>query len=273
MSDSLHIRQRQLLASLLNNDSRDGRGGCEIENHIHDQGPIDTETRLAIYRNAYRLRLGQTIDMDHPVTGAYLGDELFEQMVQGYIDTYRSHYRSLRQYADNLPKYLRYQSPFCDHREIAELARFERLLLTAFDAADASRESELSLRQLPAENWPGLKVVFHPSVQLFESDWNVVDIWQSLKSNRTPPPPKNEPAAYLLWRNRNCLTEFHSLSAVELLMLQLFLRGSTGAEVCEALATYLPENEVSNTYVQLLGGWLSQGIVRQLTALTDPRVA
>ena len=131
MSGELREHQQQLMAYLLGQDST-------IADHVVDQGGITTDVRLGIYRNAYRIRLRETIDVDHPVLGTYLGDELFDRMVDGYIDQHPSSFSSLRQFADRLPKFLSTNTPFSEHPQIAELARFERLLLTAFDAADAS---------------------------------------------------------------------------------------------------------------------------------------
>ena len=51
---------------------------------------LDTATRLEIYRNAYTTRLKKSIETDHPVLGVYLGDDLFDRLVSGYIALYPS---------------------------------------------------------------------------------------------------------------------------------------------------------------------------------------
>ena len=35
------------------------------------QPPVATQTRLDIYQNAYKMRLRETIDTDHPVLGVH----------------------------------------------------------------------------------------------------------------------------------------------------------------------------------------------------------
>ncbi|MEE8059243.1 MAG: putative DNA-binding domain-containing protein [Pseudomonadales bacterium] len=54
MNAELHEHQQQLMAYLLGQDD-------DIAKHIVDQGGINTDVRLAIYRNAYRSRLRETI--------------------------------------------------------------------------------------------------------------------------------------------------------------------------------------------------------------------
>lgn len=257
MKQTLRERQQQMMEYLL-----DGKG--DIADHIAQQGNITVDTRLHIYLNAYRVRLRETIDTDHPVTGDYLGDELFDQMVRHYTEQHPSRYKSLRHFCDELPAFLASSEPFNAHPQIAELARFERLLLSAFDAADASTLESEALASLASDAWPEMTVSFHPSVRLFESHWNVVSIWQAMKKEATPPDAKWSSEQWLLWRNRDHLTEFSHLNSAELCMYRQFLSGADFATVCEALLELIPESEVSTTAVNTLVKWIDQGLIRSL---------
>jgi hypothetical protein len=75
------------------------------------------------------------IDSENEMLGIYLGDDLFEQMVDGYIDSAPSQHPSLRFFGDRLPDYLQDTLPFSDHPILAEIASFERSLLNACDSA------------------------------------------------------------------------------------------------------------------------------------------
>ena len=257
MSSALDERQQQLLDFLLNNDDA-------IKAHISEQKGINSELRLDIYRNAYRIRLRETIDVDHPVLGNYLGDELFDQMVAGYIDKHPSSNKSLRQYADQLPHFLTLHEPFKQHPQISELARFERILLSAFDAADQIPLPASALTSIPAEHWPDLIVRFHPSVQCFQSDWNVVEIWQALKEQRSPPDPKQETVRWLIWRNNDRLTEFRSLNEIEYLLLQGCLKGRSFSLLCEDLLNHIDEESIAPQLVKTISQWLEKGLIIQL---------
>ena len=140
---------------------------ANVNGYIADGGLIDKQTRLNIYTNAYKLRLRGVIDTDHEILSYYLGDELFDQLVEGYINDHPSTHTSLRSYCENIPDYLKNNAPFNEHPVIAELARFEQTLLFAFDANDSSTSNIFDLDRLSVEEWPSIKIRFHPSVQLF----------------------------------------------------------------------------------------------------------
>lgn len=250
--------QRQFLDYLLSRDAA-------FLEHVLDQGPVDRETRAEIYRKGYRLRLRDAIDTDHEMLGLYLGDDLFEQMVEGYIDWRPSTYTSLRHFAEDLPQYLRTHAPFSEHPLIAELAAFERMLLFAFDAADAERVTAAALPEMPAEHWPGMRVRFHPSVQLFVARFNSVESWQALKGGKAPPPAAEQPeVTWLLWRNGERVTEFRPLDASEQALFQAALTGMDFAGLCELLASWHMPEAVGAEALRLLEGWLEAGIVSRL---------
>jgi hypothetical protein len=235
-----------------------------VKHHVVEQGELSREQRVSIYKNAYKARLTESIETDHEILGIYLGDELFEQMAQGYIKTFPSNNRSLRNFSNHLPEYLKQISPFKEHPVIAELARFERRLLDAFDAADAKRATLDELKLIPEHCWPTMTFRLHPSAQLFTTDYNCVECWQALKVNQIPPEPNNQIRNWLIWRNHERLTEFMSLTGTELQILEFMLSGKTFADICNKLANNMPEQEVSAFSVESLISWLNKGIIRSL---------
>ena len=234
-----------------------------IENVV-DQGNMDRATRLNIYQNAYNIRLKECIETDHPVLGLYLGDDLFDRMATGYIEQHPSRYPSLRQFCDQLPDYLRQHEPFKSIPIIAEIAMFERRLMDAFDAADSETTTELELRNLPAEYWPGMKLVFHPSVQIFEAHWNSVECWQALKNNGVPPDVREQQAWWIIWRDNDRLTQFRNLTKDGFVLYQCFKDLYNFADACELLKEHLPEDQIGPSSVNHLKNWFGLGMIRSL---------
>jgi len=95
------------------------------------------------------MRLREFIEVDHRVLGIYLGDDLFDLVAAEYVKQCPSSKTSLRHFADQLPGFLARTEPFSAHGQIPELARFERLLMTAFDAAEANKLPNEALAVLP----------------------------------------------------------------------------------------------------------------------------
>lgn len=269
MSD-LRALQHEFLAYLLNGDPA-------IAEHLADsdtsQASGGRDRRLGVYAHAYRQRLRETLETDHEILGLYLGDALWDQLADGYIAAHPSRYRSLRQYGDALPAWLRDQAPFASHPQIAELAAFERRLLASFDAADAARTDPAALTALPAERWPTLQVRFHPSLQLFSAATNCVPIWQALKAKTTPPAPEAAATTWLLWRGADRLTEFRSMPADEARMLRCLIEGGRFADACECLSEQIDPTEVAATALRFLTGWLQDGLVRSIAAANQAPLA
>ncbi|MGB5261615.1 MAG: DNA-binding domain-containing protein [Gammaproteobacteria bacterium] len=248
-------------------DFLSGKSGL-ITRSIAAQGNIDTETRLNIYRNAYQIRLKQALETDHEMLGIYLGDDLFEVMANGYIGKHPSGFTSLRNYGEQLPEYLKQAEPFNEHPIISELALFERRLLDVFDAADAKRAPLSALREIPPDDWPGMKLRFHPSTELFVAGWNSIESWKALKAGQEPPAAQSQGHAYwLLWRGDDLLSEFRPIDEDEYLLLSLAIEGHSFAAMCESLLSRHNEDRVSAISLDYLSRWFEQGIIKEINCV------
>jgi hypothetical protein len=235
----------------------------QFRQQIAHQGGIATDTRLQIYANAYRMRLRETIETDHEILGLFLGDELFDKMAGEYTVRHPSQSSSLRHFCDGLADFLAEDPFFGQYPILADIACFERRLLASFDAADSHRASFAELQALSAELWPGCRLRFHPSVQLFCCDSNAVECWQSLKHDKAPPQPDYEgKRAWLLWRGATRLTEFISLAPYQLCLLEGFIHGANFAQQCEAMLNYVDAEQAPLQVLQSLQAWFSMGLVR-----------
>lgn len=225
---------------------------------------VSAETRARIYGNAYNIRLRETMETDHEMLGIYLGDDLFEEMVKGYVGQYPSRFTSLRDYTAHLPRFLAATPPFSAHPILAEIAAFERLLLDVFDAPDMPRATLDDLRALPAELWPQMRLRFHPSVQMFRAEWNSVESWSAIKHGAPPDPAGQTEGWWVLWRGTDRLSQFRSLTAMEQTLLETALRGGDFSVLCEIMAE---QPEVDDAAAAMLGhfcDWLNNGIVHTL---------
>lgn len=229
---------------------------------IAGRGNVPVEIRANIYHHAYRQRLREAIDTDHEILGLYLGDELFDLMVDGFIRHHPSSYVSLRDFTSPLPEFLKNQAPFCEHQIIAEIARFERLLLDVFDALDMPSLTVGDLQRIPPEQWPGMRLRLHPSTQLFETGWNSVETWHALKNGNTPEPATQQPGGWwLLWRGTDRLSQFRSLPDEECELLMSVLRGADVSALCELVSAERGEEQAPAVVLNYLVNWLENGMV------------
>jgi hypothetical protein len=246
--------QNEFMALLQGNDRH-------IENHVIKQGALTSGQRVDIYRNGYRIRLRGVIDSDHEMLSLYLGDELFDQFVDGYIDAAPSEHPSLRFFGERIPEYLSNTEPFKNYPILAEMAGFERVLLHTFDSADSDILEPSILQQIPAEAWPTLTFTMHPSIHFYSTHWNSIESWRHLKNENEPPKAahREQPTVWAIWRGPKKITEYESLRAPEWLALQHMKQGRPFAEVCEELTSLLTEEEIAPTLFGYINDWLERG--------------
>ena len=244
--------------------------GEQFHNWVSEQSGLPAASRMQIYANAYLMRLRETIDTDHEILGMYLGDDLFEKMVEGYVRQHPSTFRSLRQFADALPDYLAKDEFFSQYPLLSELAAFERRLINAFDAADSETASFAELQAIAPELWPNIHFRFHPSLQLFSCSTNAVESWQALKAEQAPPQPEtNEQRYWLIWRGKERLTEFISLAPYQQALIHGFLEGNNFASQCESMLQWFDQEQAALQVLQALQAWFEMGIIRAIIA-EDP---
>lgn len=252
---ALHELEQQFLGHVL------GRGVFPRE--WCQQGIVDSDVGIAIYANAYRSRLRDALESDHPVLSRYLGDSLWTSFCAGFIEAHPSRVRSLRHFGQQIPGWLAVNEPFSAHPLIFELAAFERLLLDAFDAADASRLEWSAIQKLETDAWPRLRLQFHPSTRLLETRWNTVEVWRALKSEQDPPEAEaSATPAQLLWRDEERITRFRPVEPNELIALQAgFVEAGDFALLCERLAQNNPAEQVPSLAINCLRRWFDEGII------------
>jgi hypothetical protein len=228
---------------------------------IVDAPPLSAADRLAIYRNAYQIRLIDALHDTYPVLHGLLGDEAWVALGEAYVASHPSVFRSIRWYGAELADFMARFPPY-DQPILSEVALLEWTLAEVFDAKDAPALTRASLSAVAPDAWGGLTFEFHPSLRRLEFSWNTAAVWKAMSRDETPPAPEagDAPAPWLLWR-QDLQNYFRSMSAVESAALDSALRGRSFAEICEALNALLPEQEIPAAAAGLLGTWADSGIL------------
>jgi hypothetical protein len=229
---------------------------------IVDAPPLPAADRLAIYRNAYQVRLIEALDDTYPNLHAVLGDEVFMALGEEFVAAQPSVHRSIRWYGAELAQYLRQHSPYAEQPILAELAMLEWTLAEVFDAADALATPRAAFSAIEPSAWSELRFEFHPSLHRLHLQWNTTAVWQAMSRGEAPPDPvcAEHPVPWLLWR-QNLQNYFRSMTADEAVALDAALRGDNFGEICETLAEWLAEEQIPLRAAGLLGAWADSGII------------
>lgn len=259
----LHELQRQLQSYIL--------GGAVAPGHLVATTPrAGSDERLAVYANAYRLRLSAALEVDYPALRTLLGAQEFDVLAGAYVDACPSGHYSVRWFGRQLGDFLATVPPWQASPALAQLARLEWALGEAFDAADAVPIDPGQLSALHPEQWPGLRVRFHPSLRVVDVDCDIMSAWQALSTGRTAAiEPLARRVTLIVWRarQRNC---FRSLADPEVAIMSMLRNGDTFAATCAALAEATAGGDVAQIFAGSLRRWIDEGLIAAIESAADP---
>jgi len=233
---------------------------------VSASGRPDPDTRLSVYRHAYRSRLKEVLVNDYSAVLMAIGDNPFNRLADDYIDAHPSLYYSLRDFGCHLPAFvsglMQQHEDWQGMHWLYELALFERTLGQAFDAADHAIFSEQNMAGIPPEAWPELRFHMHSSVHRLDLEWNIPEMWQALTADSPIQVTAVHESAspWLIWRDQ-LMTRFRSMQTDEQLALDKLRAGGSFSQACEALATLMSEDEVPLRAAGLLKSWMAQGLI------------
>lgn len=239
------------------------RGTGDIAPHI--AGAETASERLAIYAEAYRLRLMEALETDFVGLRAALDPAEFAAMAHAYIDTYPSTHPSLRHYGGALAAFLARDDRYRGRPLLAELAAFDWALTDAFDAPDAAVLTLDTLAALAPERWGGMRLQPHPSLVRLDLYWNAPAIWKAADSAAPlPVAERSERAiAWAVWR-QELQTYFRSLPPAEAWALDAVRGGRDFAAVCEGLCEWVDPDDAAVHAAGLLKQWIHDGMLRDI---------
>jgi hypothetical protein len=231
----------------------------------------DFATGLAVYRHAYRARLAEALADNYTVLARALGDEGFEALAQAYIAARPSRQPSIRWFGHELAAFMAAAGDeLVPHASLVDFARMDWALRVAFDAADAPLLEAAMLAALGPDDWAGLVLRLHPSVQrvdlahAIEPAWRVLREWQPESGDDQPELPEPQPHAHTLlaWRQQG-ETRWRSLEPLEAALLAAVDQGALFALLCERAAHELGDADTAApAVIGALQRWLADGLLQ-----------
>jgi Putative DNA-binding domain len=223
---------------------------------------LDASARLAIYANAYTLRLAEALREGFPALARTVGPAAFDAMAREYIAAHPSRHASIRWFGAQLAAHLQAHGP----AGLADIARWEWVLGTAFDGPDAAPVGLAAATSVAAGDWATLRIAFCSNVQRIAVRADAVQAWRLAKSGASESLSTGHDAAieWLVWR-RDLVTTFRSLSSDEAWAFDAARDGARFSELCEGLASRVGEEEAAALAASLLKQWLTDGCVAALT--------
>jgi hypothetical protein len=237
-------------------------GTAGIEKRIVGTARVPIATRLAIYGNAYRSRLAETLAAHYPALVALMGAADFDKLCGAYIDVHESHFASIRYYGGELATFLATHAHLKSKPALSELARWEWAMTEVFDAADAAPIDAQALGEVAPEAWAALKFDLHPSLRRLDLHWNAPPLWKALTDNRSAPEAasQHDALAWLLWR-RELQIYFRPLARAEAQALDAARAGQSFGALCVLLCASFGEDEAPARAAGYLREWVESGLI------------
>lgn len=243
------------------------RAASEIEPLTVGTERLPSQRRLAVYADAYRLRLLEVLADDYPGLKGMVGDEGFDVLGRAYIAVCPSSHPSVRWFGRHMPAFLSEASGYRERPSLAEMAAFEWTQGEVMDAADSPLLDIQTLAALAPKSWPGMRIGFQSALRRLDLAWNVPAVWKAI-SGQTDPPPLEERRPglpWLLWR-RDLEVHWRSLEEDERFALDAACEGSSFGAICEGLLERTGDDETPLRAAGFLKQWLNDGLVARIAA-------
>lgn len=239
-------------------------GKTDFIEAIDETPGFDRAARIGVYFDAYRLRLAEFISKEYPILREAIGDDEFEALAIAYMDQTRSRHSNARWYASKLPKFMSGHPQWRMRDDWIDLARFERALSDAFDAADAPASGVGALSTIEQESVPQLRFEFHPSVHLLDLRTGTENAYAAATEGTQISVSKTGREHVLVWRrSEQCC--YRRLEDDETLALTEALNGRRFGEICSLLAFRDMKEDVTKRVAGLLLQWFDDEIVSAIT--------
>jgi hypothetical protein len=233
---------------------------------VLDTEKADRDTLLAVYRDAYALRLIEALTTDFPGLLAMTGPAEFDLMARAYITAHPSTHPSVRWFGRNLADFLAHTPPFSATPAAADMARFEWALGEAFDAADAEPLSFAQLAAAPPEAWESLRLSFVPSLRRVRLAHQAPQAFQrrdSILPGELEVAAENAAVEWLIWRPAaDADAQFRSMTPDEAVALDRMRTGAGFPAMCAVLVDHAGgPDAAAERAAGLLRVWLDAGLI------------
>jgi hypothetical protein len=255
----LHGLQADFQSFLLRGDER-------MLDRVIGNAKVSAPRRLAIYYDAYRLRLLEALDSNYPVLHAWMGDDEFEKLGLAYLEAHPSTHFSIRYFGHRLCEYLASAETYRDKPYLGEMAALEWAMSEAFDAPDSPGVDLDAMATIPPEAWPEMRLALHASVHRLDLRWNVPAVWKAIKEDQAPEEPSASewPQPWLVWR-QDLKIFFRSLSVDEAWAIDAARAYEPFASICEGLVEWIDAQNVALHAAGLLKRWMIDGMIVNIT--------
>jgi hypothetical protein len=223
---------------------------------LNESPPADVRTRLAVYSDAYFLRLLETLGEDYAALKRALGEESFRALAAAYLAASPSRHYNITDVGAGLPAFLEGHSAARTRPDLPDLARLESAVLESLLSDRLPAFDPSALAAEPADRWARARLTPDPTVRFLETRWAVDALW---RDRALPPDGKaaRPGRRRLLIHRADGWARVRHVPMTEWTVLRGLSAGKTLGEVCAALSA-ADAGRVQGWFA----AWVKDGIVK-----------
>jgi len=244
--------------------------GFELRALLRSDRGLAAQDRLAVYANAYFVRIHDCLRDDFGALARAIGPDTFHDLVKTYLMAYPPSQPSLRHAGKDLAAFLETE-PFAEIfgrrcAYAADLARLEWAMTNAFDARDAEVLPREALACVPPKGWAELRFRIIPALEVLSLAWPVHIVRERFDQEGgdgtwgTPPPLEAAQTHVRVWRWDEYVY-YRAIPGLEAETLEAVQRGEAFGVLCERVAQEVGESAAAAHAVGLLEAWVSAGLL------------
>jgi hypothetical protein len=251
---SLQAFQQQMLQAVLADE-------LPPLQELRSDARADVGSRVAIYRNGYRIRLRDSLATEFPGLGKMMGRR-FGATLESYVEAHPSVHYNIRWHGAGLAAFLAYGLPWRSSPELADMAKLDWAISTTFDAADEPVLTAADLANLPADAWANLCLRVQNHLQILSVHHNVDAFRRAADRGDKRPRLRHHTKArhFLVWRQA-LTVRYRAMDADEMSALNGAMQGESFASLCERLAEFHEAAEALPRMAGLLQQWLAEDLL------------
>ncbi|GLQ49095.1 putative DNA-binding domain-containing protein [Dyella flava] len=253
--NSLQAIQQQMLQAVL-------AERAHLPFTIRGDAIADADSRLAVYRHGYRIRLRDALKNEFAGLRS-MAEQRFQRMLDKYVAAHPSEHYNIRWYGAGLAAFLDYARPWREQPQWAEMARLDWAISTAFDAEDEACIGMVELSSVPSDTWPGLLLSLQQNLHILAAHYNIEAFRRAAdRGDKRPRLRRFEQARQILVWRKAMSVHYRLLEEDEWQVLSAVIQGEPFASLCERMANLHDETSATPRMVMLLQGWLEAGLIR-----------
>lgn len=255
---SLQELQRWMKSRIELKSSKPSLKTSEIS--LNPQGGEAGVNRISVYQGGYTARTQDAIKQVYEALCHVIGARKTVELAQAYASKFPSQDYNLNFYGRHLPEFLESYPLSRELPFLVDLAKLEWKVCHAFHSFEQEPLDSKKLASLSADDWDNFVLKFQPSVDVIQSEWPILDIWQvrhtaveEINVNLV-----NRPQSMLIFR-RGLQVHCELIDDRQSKLLSGLLAGGTLSSVCEKVA--MEFDDELPPISEWFSSWMSNGLI------------